>query len=344
MTTNVALVTDDAIVLGCDSIASMSGVYLDPFSIEWEKDSDGKIVRDEKGKFSLRFDRSNFQNLVTDTWGGVTKLFQIHPDPSPFAAVTSGLAKLNDRPIASLAGEFYRKRKNAKGRKAALPTTIAHEFLTFIRTHYDEHYKDSEFPEDYREGPEFLLGGYGKEDESPSLFRIDVKGNKVVEVNSPRTKSHTGLSWNAQSDAVERFIRGCDTSLTNDISRTIERQLKEHSRSVNEYVTTTVNSILEKLNQQLPDGIEIKPPELSEIELNWKRHKLNISYANMPLQEAINFVGFLVHLESGRSRFDSGVGTVGGRTHIGVITKDSGFRVLNEPDLVHRHTGFGDDH
>ncbi len=34
------------------------------------------------------------------------------------------------------------------------------------------------------------------------------------------------------------------------------------------------------------------------------------------------------------------------RTHmnVGVITKDKGFRQLNEPDLSHHYTGFADDH
>ena len=33
--------------------------------------------------------------------------------------------------------------------------------------------------------------------------------------------------------------------------------------------------------------------------------------------------------------------TVGGYTYIGVVTKE-GFRPLNEPELAHRYTGFGD--
>jgi hypothetical protein len=63
----------------------------------------------------------------------------------------------------------------------------------------------------------------------------------------------------------------------------------------------------------------------------------------LPLQEAITFVAFLVNLQSGKSRFARGVATVGGRTHIGIITKGKDFRLLDEPELKHRHTGFGDD-
>jgi hypothetical protein len=62
----------------------------------------------------------------------------------------------------------------------------------------------------------------------------------------------------------------------------------------------------------------------------------------MPIQEAINFVAFLVNLQAGKDRFARGVPTVGGRVHVGVVRKE-GFELLNEPKLTHRYTGFGDD-
>jgi hypothetical protein len=49
-------------------------------------------------------------------------------------------------------------------------------------------------------------------------------------------------------------------------------------------------------------------------------------------------------MQAGKSRFARGVATVGGRTHIGVITKDKGYAQLNEPELAHHYTGFADDH
>ena len=61
---------------------------------------------------------------------------------------------------------------------------------------------------------------------------------------------------------------------------------------------------------------------------------------NLPLQDAIDFAAFLVNMQSGRSKFVPGVATVGGRTHIGVITKGNGFKMLNELELSHRNTGF----
>jgi hypothetical protein len=106
MTINIALATSDALVLGCDSVASTSSFFLDPMDIKWEQDTDGNPILDAAGKFTLRFDYGDFQSIVTNAWGGVTKMFQSYPEPSPVVAVTSGMAKLNDRSIASCANEF----------------------------------------------------------------------------------------------------------------------------------------------------------------------------------------------------------------------------------------------
>jgi hypothetical protein len=76
---------------------------------------------------------------------------------------------------------------------------------------------------------------------------------------------------------------------------------------------------------------------------NWESYAVGIDYANLPLQEGINLVGFLVMLQAGKSRFARGIATVGGRIHIGVVTKEGGFRPLGETELSHRLTGFTDD-
>ena len=51
MTVNVGLITSDAMVLGCDSVASVTEPLLDPFRF-LELDEDGKIVIDENGKLT----------------------------------------------------------------------------------------------------------------------------------------------------------------------------------------------------------------------------------------------------------------------------------------------------
>jgi len=342
MTVNIALLTSDAVILGCDSIASTTGYFLDPIALEWDKGPDGKYLQDENKKFILRFNYDDWLPLVTNAWGGVTKLFLIHPKPTPVAAVTTGLAKLNERPIASLAAEFLAMHERRKKKHLVQVEVICNEFLKFMREKYLQNYKDTKLPEEMREGPEFLVGGFGRDDEFPCVYRINVQRNRVKRQWNTK-EATTGVAWGGQSSAVERFIRGMDGDLKQRIEGETSDALKRYSSDVKAFMAGKINEILDKVGQPMPEGISLDLPEPPKINPGWEEFRSDIGYSNMPIQEAINFVSFLVGLQSGQSRFTRGVATVGGRTHIAVITKDKGFVLLNEPELQHRNTGFGDD-
>jgi hypothetical protein len=195
------------------------------------------------------------------------------------------------------------------------------------------------------DGPEFLIGGFGRDDDFPSVYRVFIKENRVLkQLGVGGSVGITGIAWNGQSDGVERFLRGYDDAVKRSVEHKIVRELKSHSTNVQKYVADTLNRILDVLGTKMPEGVEINIPELSQIALGWDQYQAHVDYANLPLQEAINFVAFLVLLQDGKGRFVRGVATVGGRTHIGIVTKDKGFQLLNEAQLTHRHTGFGDDH
>lgn len=340
MTINIALATSDALVIGCDSIASTTAYYLDPMSILWERDDDGNTIQDEIGRFTLKFRADDFESVVTNAWGGVTKMFEIHPQPAPVVAATAGLAKLNGRTVSSIAREFFDSASPDDTKRMTDVSDICNKFLVFMRAEYDRHYKDAGFPEIMRDGPEFVVGGYGKGDSFPSIFKINVQDNSVRKAFNP---GETGLSWNGQSDAVERFIRGYDSDARNDLRDSFSEVLKSYSIEITTHFANKINEILDKLGAVMPDGIDMSVPEPALATIDWKKYRLQLDYANMPIQDAINFVSFLVMVQAGKSRFAFGVPTVGGRTHIGIVTKAKGFELLNEPKLQHRHTGFSDD-
>jgi hypothetical protein len=228
VTINLVLATSDALVFGCDSVASTTDYFLSAFGLDWEKDADGKMVQDTDGRFTLKFKYDDMQSVVTNARGGVTKMFAIHPGPSPIVAVTSGMAKLNERPIASYAQDFLDSHSHTDS-VPAHSKDIVDEFLGFMRKKYDEHYKGSPLPENLREGPEFLIGGYGAVEEFPSIYRMKVRENTLTKEfgHGGSFSSLTGIAWNGQSDAVERFLKGYDTQLRIDIEARIRQELKK---------------------------------------------------------------------------------------------------------------------
>jgi hypothetical protein len=337
MTINIALKTSDVLVLGCDSTASATGYYLDPFSLGYETDDKGEPVLDPTGKMTLKFKFDELEPLVTNSWVGVTKMFPIHSIPAPMVAVTSGIAKLNERSIANYAAEFFEGHKNPVGTPSA--REICDEFLKFFREKYEEHYRDSTLPEGLRDGPHFLVGGYGSADYLPSLYRLNIPKNEIHEHFGGPVG---GLAWAGQSDAVERFIRGYDGRLKSELESHIKTQLEAFAEQVKQQVAGGINGLLDKLERTAPSDWRLDLPDPVIQELDWDGYRLALDYSNLPIQEAVNFVAFLVNMQAGKGRFVRGISTVGGRTHIGVVKKD-GFAKINEPELTHRYTGFGDD-
>jgi hypothetical protein len=169
---------------------------------------------------------------------------------------------------------------------------------------------------------------------------VTVRQNRIV---SEFRDGKSGVSWNGQADAVERFIRGYDGPLRDEIESCVVAELQKYREQITQRAAEIVNNVLAGLKVTMPDGVDVTIPDPSKVNLPWEHYRTSIPYGNLPLQEAINSVSFLVNLQAGKARFARGVATVGGRVHIGVVTKNNGFDLLNEPQLVHRYTGFGDD-
>lgn len=347
MTVNVGLITSGALVFGCDSIASATEPMLDPFRF-LEVDEANNPVMDENGKYIAKFEFEDIQEIVTSTWVGVTKMFQIHPDPAPVVAVTAGLAMLQDRSIASHADEFFRTHSEFwekathrnKAKRLKDVEQICQAFLEFMHERYLAHYEGSLMPLALKPGPEFLVGGIGKDDSLPSLYRV------LVRENSKRCAfpaGEFGISWNGQSDAIERFIRGYASTARAHVEEGIARAIDDHGKNVQAYVTETINKIAERLGATLPADMEIDVPAVEEIDLDWNKFGVPIECRNLPLQEAVKFAATLVMIQASRDRFARSVATVGGRTHIGVITKARGFWEPNAPEITHQLTGLGDE-
>ena len=327
MTINVGIVTAEALVLGCDSIASVTEHLLDPFRHNVTDNADGSMRID--------FDMDDLVPTVTGAWGGVTKMFELSQSP-PVAAVTAGLAKLNGLNMNSLALEFAATRKTQHAAHSSPVTVedVATAFLQFMRARYEQHYSDSPLPEQFRDGPEFLIGGFGTADAFPSLYRVNVQEDSChLEYGG----GECGVTWGGESDAVERLLTGYDAEIRCKVDALYTGTMRIYRAEITQAAAQLVGSFaaqvgdaMESLQMRLP-----KPPVICP----WGEEALQIRYADLPLQDAVDLVAFLVTLQSARAKFGSGVATVGGRTHVGVVTKQR-FEMLEEPQLKHTNTGF----
>jgi hypothetical protein len=219
VTINIAVLTSEALILSCDSIASVTEYFVDPFACPGERTEDGSL--------NVTVTAADIIPQVTNTWDGVTKLFLLQAGSCPVAAVTAGLAKLNNRSMSSYANQFLSEHggsapvevpgtmSTSVGPQCAKPMLhtvqdVAHEFLAFMREHYDIHYGDRKVPEEYRDGPIFLVGGYDREHHLPSLYKVNVQEDTV---HLMCAAGSFGLTWEGQSEAVERLIMGYDSVL-----------------------------------------------------------------------------------------------------------------------------------
>ena len=331
MTINIAVVTGDALVLGCDSIASSSQRLLDPF----RPGASTKV--DQNGRVTTQFDFSDLGDYVTDVWVGVPKMFCLCRDAANVAATTAGLAKLNGRTMADYADEFCQRLASGKPRHLVNVGPIAREWLRFMRRQYNKHHKDNQLPPPLWDDVLFLVGGFGRDDKFPSLYRISLKDNRV---DKQYVAGEAGLAWAGQSEAVYRLMFGYALSVRVEVEQAIEDFLDRAKTVRAETRQRTMEALSKALKVAPPASLSVTMPPLKRPQLSWDQHALPLSVNNMPTQHAIDFAAFLVNLETGRSKFYPGIETVGGRTHIGLLTRTRKFKMLNEPELEHSNLGF----
>lgn len=327
MTINIALSTSEGLILACDSIASAVGYFVTAFG-------DHVVVNGDT--YTATYKIADVVTQVTDSWGGVTKMFVLHEGETPVAATTSGLAKLNERTMSNCAHEF-RLRQADQFFPLQTVEDVSSAFLEFMREKYEQHWAQSDTPEDFRDGPEFLLGGYGAADFLPSIYRIDVKRNSSVQQFQ---SGSSGVAWAGQSDAVERLIRGYDVAVRIAVEKAVTEGMRQSRAAASRGVEQILQKLVDKIGPENVADMTVDIPETAPVELPWDKFGARVSMGNLPVQDAIDFAAYLVNIQSGRAKFGVGVPTVGGRTHIGLITKHDGFKMIDEVPLTHRNTGF----
>ncbi|MGY8812732.1 MAG: hypothetical protein ACKVK5_17060 [Pseudomonadales bacterium] len=340
MTINIAISTYEGVVLGCDSLSSRTALAVMPFSNgdSFAKDAAGNDIIDAQG--NKVFSVSELRHVVTDVFTGAQKMFLIFEDDEcSVAGVTAGMATMNGLTIAGHAGNFRRETSASDMRFASVQEAVR-SFADHMREEWEASVSFSTAGAEQRQhfpDLQFIIGGYSSEEQGSPLYKVSIKDN--TRVKQFEDGSGTGACWAGQADFVERLLMGIDSRLQRAIFKKVGNDLATQAQQIAESVVDQLNAA----GIAVPGTFPISLPQIG-VDLPIYDYVTTVDFANLPTQYAVELVELLVNLQSGMQRFETGIATVGGRTHVGVIKRGEKFAMLNEPSLVHSHVGYSHDH
>lgn len=179
MTTLVALATKDALVMGCDSLGSVTRPMIDPMDLLKFFDSNNKfnLKVDKEGKPSIRSFEDIYNEskpIASEHMTHMTKLFSL--EPLKMGVMITGITSIGERTVRSLIEEFKNKKtKPIKRLKEYSVDDVAEKLMKHILTYYEKAYVEEKTQPDL----ELIVGGYGKKDAIPAIFRIKLPAKEV---------------------------------------------------------------------------------------------------------------------------------------------------------------------
>lgn len=321
MTTLVALATKDALVMGCDSLGTETRNLINPSDLVKDffvPEGEWKLKTNENGEPILR----NFGDLMNkaqmvpfNSMTHVIKLFSL--DPHKMGVMTTGISSIGQRTIRSLIREFKTREVFSSGKVK----DVGQKLLEFIGGYFEKEFSGWSRKPDL----ELMIGGYDQEKEVPSICRISVNENKI-EQTFPDDNPF-GIAFGGQMQEIQRIVFGTDGF--NRVKLIIRvSQLFEKYRSL-------LHDFLSKkgISEELPT-YEVLGDDLNLFQ-NWDLDGFDANWGDFSEQNAIECVNFFVEIMAKSQQFSSRLPTVGGDIHIGLITKDKGFKFISREEYIH---------
>ena len=327
MTTLVALASKDALVMGTDSLGTVTRLLVDPFDLVecFDTRNDLKLKVDDHGNplldsFSTLLEQA--QAVPYNQLGNVSKLFDL--SPLPMGVMFTGITSIGNRTIGKLISEF--READPAFKAGAEPSnyavrSIGNRLLESLGQLYASTYPQ---PHD-RPELEIIIGGYDKLSYLPGLYRIDVRENLIVEIFP--SDSPFGIAFGGQNDWIQRIVFGTDENNQIGLAKRTHGLLVDYHQKVSDAVANA--------------GItfEVPHPDSWGDELNlfnnWNLQGLDANIADFSEQNAIDCVDFFIEIMIRAQAVSSQLPTVGGDINIAVIRKD-GFRFVSRQEWRHR--------
>ena len=327
MTTLVALASKDALVMGTDSLATVTRLLVDPLDLSdyFDADNGFRIKVDDQGEpllGSLFTVMDQAQSIPYNQLGNVSKLFDL--SPLPMGVMFSGITSIGNRTIGRMISEF-KERDDAFSAGAEQSNytvrSVGDRLREFLRQYYASSYPQAHFQPEL----ELIIGGYDKLSHLPKLHRINVPENTIDEIFSG--DSPFGVAFGGQNDWIQRIVFGTDAANQVRLAQRAHDLLLEYHRRITETVAKAGIAF------DVP-GPDSWGDDLSLFD-NWDLLGLDADFADFSEQNAIDCVDFFVEIMIRAQAVSSQLPTVGGDINIALIRRD-GFRFVSRQEWRHR--------
>ena len=261
------------------------------------------------------------QDVPYNQLGNVSKLFDL--SSLPMGVMFTGITSIGNRTIGKLISEFREAdpvfEADAEPSNYAV-RSVGRRLLKSLRQPYA-----STYPQRHgRPELELIIGGYDNLSHLPSLYRIDVREDTIVEIFS--SDSPFGVAFGGQRDWIQRIVFGTDENNQVGLAKRAHDLLIDYHQRVSDAVANA--------------GItfEVPPPDSwgDELKLfnNWNLQGLDANIADFSEQNAIDCVDFFIEIMIRAQAVSSQLPTVGGDINVAVIRKD-GFRFVSRQEWRH---------
>jgi hypothetical protein len=328
MTTLATLATKDALVMGCDSLGSVTKWMVDPWTLidnffdpeqnyKLRIGQDGKPVLQEFNDIYAKSESIPYYHMTH-----MSKLFSL--DPLEMGVMTTGIASIGTRTIKSIIREFktketaFDKKQRPKNYTVA---SIAQKLLNFIMKYYEPEFSKLT----YKPVLELMIGGYDKRKHVPDIYRIFVHDNKIGRIFEGAAPF--GIAFGGQMDEIQRIVFGTDWQNLQRLKDRANRLLAEYRQSLQDYLKG------KGITEELPKDNNLVN-KLSSFQ-DWNLGGFDANLGDFSNQNAIECVSWFVGIMIKSHEFRSHLPMVGGKVHVGLITKDKGFNFISNEEYVH---------
>lgn len=300
MTIAVCCTLADGVVLGTDSAITVQGTVMTP---QGPQVGVLKVYNDAEKMFSFHADASKEERL-------------------PVGMVTFGMATIGSRTLQSYVREFELENR-PETLKGLSMEKLCRTLHKFFRERYIESLevalkaqgkKLEDVPENLRALGMFV-SGFSYKEPLPETWQLDIQLDEASGVRQIRKQGDFGSNWGGQFMGVQRFHKGFDPQLLQDvIGRLIaEFKIDASGADTQQRIMALVQEAVTPFEYQVP-------------------------FAAMPLQEGIDYATFLLDMMILQHRFVVGAPTCGGKVRMAVVRKHEGFEWVSDQRFEVRET------